>query len=227
MRAHTVHAVIAVKGLELAKTRLADRLPAAARARLVLAMLTDTVTAAAAGGVGAVTVVTPDATVAATARELGAHVLPDPAAGLNAALSAGAAAARATGPVDVLALQADLPALRPSEVRHLLAVAPARGRALVRDHTGEGTAALLARAETAALDPRFGPDSAVRHLGSGAVEPTGSWPGLRLDVDTAADLSAAVTLGVGRATAAVLDDLPWPVHRDVTCGAAPGHTCAG
>ncbi len=226
MRAHTVHAVIAVKGLELAKTRLADLLPAAARGRLVLAMLTDTVTAAAAGGVAEVTVVTPDSEVAATAHELGAHVLADPAGGLNAALVAGAAAARATGPVDVLVLQADLPALRPSEVRRLLSVAPAQGRAVIRDHTGEGTAALLARAGTTALDPRFGPDSAVRHLTSGAVEPAGSWPGLRLDVDTAADLSAAVELGVGRATAAVLDDLGWRVHLDVTCGARHGHTCA-
>ncbi|RJO74963.1 2-phospho-L-lactate guanylyltransferase [Nocardia panacis] len=217
MRPHAVHAVIAVKSLDRAKTRLADRLRPPDRARLVLAMLADTVTAAVAvPQLVSVTVVTPDAQVAALARELGAVPHPEPPRSqdsLNAALRAGAVAVRHRhGPSELLALQADLPALRPAELADMLAAAPAARRALTVDHAGTGTAALLVRDPAAALDPRFGPDSARRHLAAGAVDLGGDWPGLRLDVDTAEDLDLAVELGAGAATGAVLRDIGWPVR---------------
>jgi len=232
MRPDAVHAVIAVKNLERAKSRLAGELPPADRSRLVLAMLSDTVSAALAAGIGSVTVVTPDSRVAAAVRALGCVAHPDPVAGtdlLNSALADAAAAVRARhGAVDLLALQADLPALRPGELADALATAPATGRALVADHTGQGTAALLVRDGTAPLAPLFGPDSARRHADSGAKDLVGAWPGLRLDVDTAADLHAAVRLGVGPATAALLDDIRWPhhVHEQLTRRCDTGHMCA-
>ncbi|MBF6173717.1 2-phospho-L-lactate guanylyltransferase [Nocardia blacklockiae] len=239
MRPDTVHAVIAVKHLDRAKSRLADRLPTGDRSRLVLAMLSDTVCAALTAGLGSVTVVTPDQAVAAAVRELGADAHPDPETvaatppagadnGLNTALAAGAAAVRARhGAVDLLALQADLPALRPDELTDMLATAPA-GRALVADHAGRGTAALLVR-DGVELNPLFGGDSARRHRDSGAKELPGDWPGLRLDVDTEADLERAVALGVGPATAAVLESIGWPehVHRKLTRRYALNHMCAG
>ncbi|MFG3614784.1 2-phospho-L-lactate guanylyltransferase [Nocardia sp. NPDC047654] len=223
MRPHAVHAVIAVKSLDQAKSRLADRLRPEHRARLVLAMLADTVTATAAVvEVGSVTVVTPDPEVADLARALGADVHPEPhgphAGGLNTALAATAAALRgAHGPIDLLALQADLPALRPEELSDMLAAAPRGLRSIVVDHEGSGTAALVVRDPVAALDPRFGPGSARSHIEAGAVDLTGDWPGLRLDVDTAADLDRAVALGAGNATRAVLHDIGWPggVHEPV------------
>ncbi|MFF7941290.1 2-phospho-L-lactate guanylyltransferase [Nocardia gamkensis] len=223
MRPHAVHAVIAVKSLDQAKSRLADRLRPEHRARLVLAMLADTVTATAAvGEVVSVTVVTPDPEVADLARALGADVHPEPrgphAGGLNTALAATAAALRgAHGPIDLLALQADLPALRPEELSDMLAAAPRGLRSIVVDHEGSGTAALVVRDPVAALDPRFGPGSARSHIEAGAVDLTGDWPGLRLDVDTAADLDRAVALGAGNATRAVLHDIGWPggVHEPV------------
>ncbi|MGW4324409.1 2-phospho-L-lactate guanylyltransferase [Nocardia sp. NPDC004573] len=223
MRPHAVHAVIAVKSLDRAKSRLADRLRPEHRARLVLAMLADTVTATAAvAEVVSVTVVTPDPAVADMARALGADVHPEPrqsqAEGLNTALAATAAALRgAHGPVDLLALQADLPALRPEELSGMLAAAPRGLRSIVIDHEGNGTAALVVRDPIAALDPRFGPGSARSHIDAGAVDLTGDWPGLRLDVDTPADLDRAVALGAGNATRAVLRDIGWPsgVHEHV------------
>ncbi len=242
MRPDAVHAVIAVKNLDRAKSRLADRLPAPARSRLVLAMLSDTVTAALAAGLGSVTVVTPDQRVATAVSELGALVHPDPAAGppsdattesgdgLNTALASAAAAVRDRhGVVDLLAIQADLPAVHADELISMLAAAPPAGRAVVVDHTGHGTAALLVRAPAgAALMPRFGPDSARRHRESGAVELLGTWPGLRLDVDTADDLDRAIEIGVGPATAALLRDIDWPggVHEKLIgrC-ATPSHVC--
>ncbi|WP_280500050.1 2-phospho-L-lactate guanylyltransferase [Nocardia farcinica] len=214
MRPHAVHALIAVKRLDQAKSRLADRLRPEHRARLVLAMLADTMTATTSvPGIAAVTVVTPDAAVADLARSLGGHVHPEPAAdsadSLNAALAAPAAGVRARhGGVDLLALQADLPALRPDELADVLATAPRGGRAIVTDHAGTGTAALLVR-DGGELAPAFGPDSARRHIAAGAVDLPGEWPGLRRDVDTAADLERAVELGAGSSTRALLRDIGW------------------
>ena len=50
-------------------------------------------------------------------------------------------------------------------------------------------------------------DSAAAHAASGATELTGDWPGLRQDVDTAADLRTVLDLGPGRHTCALLRDL--------------------
>lgn len=232
MRQHTVHAVIAVKSLDRAKSRLAGELSPPHRARLVLAMLSDTLRAAdAVAAIGSVTVVTPDPAVAELARTRGAAVHPEPAdrspaSGesdrLNAALAATADALRRRhGFIDLLALQADLPALRADELADMLAAAPADARSLVVDHTGTGTAALLARAGTP-LRPRFGPASAARHIADGAVELGGDWPGLRLDVDTVADLDRASALGAGADTRALLRAID---HRAPSSGqrfASPG-----
>ncbi|MFF0545307.1 2-phospho-L-lactate guanylyltransferase [Nocardia thailandica] len=221
MRPHTVHVVLAVKHTDRAKTRLAPLLSPPRRRRLVLAMLADTLGAVlAVPEVLSVSVTTPDPAVAALVAGLGAEVLPEPAgAGLNPALSAAAAAVRDRhGPTHLLALQADLPALRPAELREMLTVAPP-GRAVVADHAGTGTAALLVRDTTAPLMPRFGNDSAHAHRRSGATELTGAWPGLRSDVDTPADLARVAALGTGPETAAVLREIDLPALPP-----APAHT---
>ncbi|WP_336081382.1 2-phospho-L-lactate guanylyltransferase [Nocardia sp. SSK8] len=209
MRSHTVHAVMAVKHIGRAKSRLAEVLTAEQRGQLVLAMFADTVVAVTAvPEVFSLTVVTPDPRVAARAGELGAHVLAEPTGAadpLNAALAAAARDVRDRyGPVALLAVQADLPALRPAELTELLTAAPDGARSVVIDHTGTGTAALLVRDPTAALDPRFGADSARAHRAQGAHPLPGHWPGLRHDVDTPADLAAVRALGVGAYTATVL-----------------------
>ncbi|MEV5393651.1 2-phospho-L-lactate guanylyltransferase, partial [Nocardia farcinica] len=85
---------------------------------------------------------------------------------------------------------------------------PRGGRAIVTDHAGTGTAALLVR-DGGELAPAFGPDSARRHIAAGAVDLPGEWPGLRRDVDTAADLERAVELGAGSSTRALLRDIGW------------------
>jgi 2-phospho-L-lactate guanylyltransferase len=196
--------IIAVKRLSSAKTRLAPTFPARAREGVVLAMLIDTITAAAAvGSLQRITVVTPDDAAAAAAAELSVDVLRDPTPDahpdpLNNALLA--AARSVTGSmVNIVALQGDLPALQTQELTEAIAAARPRRRSFVADRHGTGTAALFAFG--AALDPLFGRDSATRHRRSGAVELTGAWPGLRCDVDTPEDLAAARRLGVGAATA--------------------------
>jgi 2-phospho-L-lactate guanylyltransferase len=133
------------------------------------------------------------------------HRLVQSGTGLNEALIEADAAVRKQWPGDhVAALVGDLPALRPEELQAALARAAEHPQAFVADASGEGTT-LLTAAATARLAPAFGPRSAARHGLFAYFVPAG--PGLRLDVDTAADLEQARALGLGPATAAVLDDI--------------------
>jgi 2-phospho-L-lactate guanylyltransferase len=196
-------AVVPVKPLGAAKTRLRGAVPQPSHPGLVLAMARDTVAATlACPAVQRLVAVCDDPLVRAALVGAGATCLPDtPAAGLNAALTFGA---RAAGGAPVVALTADLPAMRPADLAAALAEAARLGRrAFVPDLEGSGTV-LLAAPAGVALDPHFGPGSAAAHLRSGAVRLDGDWPSLRRDVDTAADLDAAADLGLGAHTGEVL-----------------------
>jgi len=196
--------IIAVKRLAAAKTRLAPVFSARTRETVVLAMLIDTLTAAACvGSVGSITVITPDEAAGAAAADLGANVLADPTPEghgdpLNNAITA--AEKEVAGSFsNIVVLQGDLPALQTQELSGAIVAARHHQRSFVADRLATGTAALFAFGT--ALDPKFGPDSSARHRRSGAIELTGAWPGLRCDVDTPADLAVARRLGVGAATA--------------------------
>jgi 2-phospho-L-lactate guanylyltransferase len=174
-------AIIAVKRLTAAKTRLAPIFSAATREAIV----------------------TPDEVAADAARQLGADVLADPTPTghhnpLNNAIMAAEARLRATTS-NIVVLQGDLPALQPQELSEALAAARTYPRSFVGDRHGTGTSALFAFGVP--LEPRFGVDSAAHHRHSGAIELTGAWPGLRCDIDTPDDLQTARRLGVGPATA--------------------------
>lgn len=202
-RVGDVALIVAVKRLASAKTRLSPVFTAQAREALVLAMLVDTLTAAAAvPDLAAITVITPDAHAAAAATGLGARVLPDPTPAdhrdpLNNAITV--AERELLGSyANVLVLQGDLPALQPAELAEAITAARHHRRSFVTDRQGNGTALLAAFGVP--LQPLFGADSAQRHRHSGAVELSGRWPGLRCDVDTPDDLAAARTVGLGAAT---------------------------
>lgn len=207
--------IVAVKRLAAAKTRLAPVFSAPMREHVVLAMLVDTLAAAA--GVSAVrriTVVTPDELAAAAATELGADVLfdPTPAGHPDPLNNAIVVAERVVSEsvADIVVLQGDLPALRSEELAGAIAAASRHQRSFVADRLGTGTAALCAFGT--ALDPRFGPNSAAQHRLSGAVELTGEWPGLRCDIDTPDDLAVARHLGIGRATSQAVAASPSQPH---------------
>lgn len=191
--------VVPVKRLAVAKSRLGV-LGDAARRALALAFAEDVVRAAlACPAVHRVLVVTDDEAAARTLRALGADVAPDPpGAGLNQALGHGARLLAADA--GVAALSADLPALRPADLD--AALSATTGRAVVADAAGTGTT-LLAAVRGVALRPAFGERSLAAHLRSGAL-PLSAAPGLRCDVDTPEDLRAALALGVGLSTAAVM-----------------------
>ncbi|HYT10663.1 MAG TPA: 2-phospho-L-lactate guanylyltransferase [Mycobacteriales bacterium] len=197
--------VVPVKRLDMAKSRLyAAGRPRPEHAALALALALDTVSAAAASpAVARVVVVTDDPDAAAAVRAAGAVVVADePDAGLNPALTHGAARAATLAPADGVALlSADLPALRPAELSAALVAGAPYPRSFVADAAGSGTT-LLAAGPGVPPRPGYGRGSAATHRRSGAVPLTGDWPSLRRDVDTPADLAAAAVLGLGAATRA-------------------------
>ncbi len=133
------------------------------------------------------------------------HVVVQRASGLNAAMDEGRAYADDRWPdAGAVALVGDLPALRPHELDAALTQAGRVRLGFVPDHTGHGTTMLTAAAGQPFV-ARFGPGSAVAHAEIATALTAG--PGLRTDVDTAADLAAAAELGVGPRTAAVLSYL--------------------
>jgi len=193
--------LVPVKRLDAAKSRLRGALDGVPHHRLALALALDTVTAVLACRlVRQVLVVTDDPAAGAALRRLGARVVGDPPhPGLNPAVTHGAS--MVTG--RVAALAADLPALRPAELRAALSDAGRHEvRHFVPDLPGTGTV-LLTAPPGVPLDPRFGVGSAAAHAASGAHPLTGCWPSLRRDVDIASDLHEAAGIGLGRHTAAL------------------------
>lgn len=215
----TTVAVLAVKHLSAAKSRLTERPVTESHRRLVLAMFDDTLAAVRAAGVDRIVVVSPDPLICRTAADRGALTVADPpapatpaappAAGsdrLNAALRHGAATARLCWgpPARIAYIQADLPAVRPASLRAALARSATESAAFVADRNGTGTSVLFATPE---FPPRFGPGSAAAHRQGGAVEldpGARRWPDLAADVDTPDDLDHVLRLGTGPATLAAL-----------------------
>ncbi|GEB62261.1 2-phospho-L-lactate guanylyltransferase [Streptomyces gardneri] len=199
------HLVLPLKPLALAKSRLAAATGALLRPRLALAFAEDTVGAALnCARVRDVVVVTDDPTAGAALAALGARIVPDlPAAGLNAALEHGVRSIRERrSHARVAALNADLPALRTTELARVLDTARKFPRAFLADAAEIGTT-FLSAGPGIKLEPAFGGASRLRHLSSGAVEIrlTGV-DSVRRDVDTGEDLAEARALGLGPRTAA-------------------------
>ncbi|WP_406173800.1 2-phospho-L-lactate guanylyltransferase [Streptomyces sp. NBC_00996] len=196
--------VVPLKPLARAKSRLADTAADGLRPGLALAFAQDTVAAAlACAVVRDVAVVTDDALAGRELAALGARIVPDePGGGLNAALAHGAGVVRSWRPDGaVAALNADLPALRSTELRRVLDAAAEFPRAFLPDAAAIGTT-LLAAGPGRELLPAFGTDSRARHRASGARElRLDAVDSVRQDVDTGEDLRAALALGVGPRTA--------------------------
>ncbi|MGD1220347.1 MULTISPECIES: 2-phospho-L-lactate guanylyltransferase [Streptomyces] len=205
--------VVPLKPLARAKSRLADTAADGLRPGLALAFAQDTVAAVlACAAVLDVAVVTDDVLAGRELAALGARVVPDePGGGLNAALAHAAAVVRSRSPESaVAALNADLPALRPTELARVLDAAAEFPRSFLPDAAAIGTT-LLAASPGRELLPAFGTESRARHRASGAVEiGLDAVDSVRQDVDTGDDLRAALALGVGPRTAAVAAHLLLP-----------------
>jgi len=206
--ASSAGAVVALKPSEYAKSRL--DLPPPLRQRLAETMALDTLRALTAA-VAQVVVVSEQPALASRLGRAGirATVLPEPAEpGMNAALAYGAERLRADGFGTVLACVGDLPALRVASVDRVLRAARGLTRAFLPDVSGVGTTMLVAL--DGPLLPDFTGRSADRHERGGAIPLTEDRLGepladARRDVDTEVDLAAAIGLGVGPFTTALVN----------------------
>jgi 2-phospho-L-lactate guanylyltransferase len=189
--------VVPLKSLRTAKSRLA--VPAPDRADLTLAMLLDTLDAVQQVAGCVALVVTDDSRAMDAVSARGVAVTGgEPRGDLNTAVVFGAATARDRwGDVPVALLVADVPAVRPAELREALAAAAAYETSFVADRSGDGTTLVCCRGPVVTA---YGPGSAADHRVRGFAELAGPWPGLRTDVDTVEDLAIASALGLGRAT---------------------------
>lgn len=195
--------IVPVKPAAVGKSRLTD--VGTDREALARAIALDTIAAAAAADlVSRVIVVTDDEGVRTEFRRSRiVEVIPEgDIRGLDAAIALGAAVAGQS--TARAALLGDLPALRAADLDVALELAASVERGLVPDAETTGSTLVTARAGAVWVSA-FGEDSAARHRLLGctdlAVERDST---LRRDVDTAAQLSQAVTLGVGAHTSAVL-----------------------
>jgi 2-phospho-L-lactate/phosphoenolpyruvate guanylyltransferase len=192
-------ALVPIRGLETAKTRLGEDLDAEERVELVTRLLRRTLVATRdARRIAGTIVVTMDPDAAGIAKELRAIGLVERAPGLNEAIAAARSVAVARGATAILVLPADLPSVSSSAVDGLLLhadglPAPQALVVLVPDRHGIGTNALLVSPPDA-IGPSFGEASRATHearaAAAGARYEELDGP-LSLDLDTPADLLAA------------------------------------
>jgi len=198
-------ALVPVRSLSGAKSRLGEPLDPEERADLILALLRRTVEAArAARRLVGVMVVSMDPDLLERARAMGAATLRQETDGLNEALAEARLAAGAA--TAVIALPGDLPGVTASAIDGLaeaaeLAMRRAPDRpvvVLVPDRHGSGTNALLLAPPTA-IDFSFGEGSRAAH--AAAAEAAGATyleldGPLSFDVDTPDDLLEADRRGL-------------------------------
>jgi 2-phospho-L-lactate guanylyltransferase len=195
--------VVPLKALPAAKSRLAQSLGPQVHEDVVRALRVDTLDAVRRAG-------TVDRLVVVSDRPLpeedglGADAfIVQRSRGLNGALRDAADVAATRWPEEgIAALVGDLPALTAGELEDALERAAGHDRAFAPDAAGTGTT-LLTAAPGRRLRPSFGASSATRH--ARLAVPVEAGPGLRCDVDSAADLLAAAALRLGPATTAALE----------------------
>jgi 2-phospho-L-lactate guanylyltransferase len=196
-----VVAIVPVRPLGRARSRLGDLLDAEERRDLVLRLADRTIRAVVGtAGVTETLVITPDDEVRDLASRAGARPLRQRSRGLNDGLREARDEALAGGATAVLILPIDLPAISPVAIGDVLATAERESPplvAIVGDRHGRGTNALLL-APPDVIDVHFGGDSHDAHVaaaieaGAALLELDGP---LSIDLDTPDDLLLAEASG--------------------------------
>lgn len=188
-----VVAVVPLKALEQAKSRLVGHLDEASRRELAGWMFARVVGACrAASQVRAVLVVAGDRAAAGLAHELGVAVIVEPEPGLAAALGA---ADRATADAPAtLVVAADLPLAGAVDI-DTVCRAGRSGPCVVVAPTADGGTGALLRRPAGVIETAYGAESAAAHLQAAAAAGVRALrvdvPALGLDVDTAEQLRVA------------------------------------
>ena len=169
-------ALVPLKSLDVAKSRLGEVLDAEQRHALALRMLTRVIDACQGAGLE-VAIVSSDPLAYIAARELGTTVIDDGGEDLTGSVQRGLAAYADVELVVVIA--ADLPYVETEDVEALIAAAAP----LAIAPSPDGRTNAIAARPPSAFTPAYGDDSAARHGGTPVVR-----PGLARDLDTPADL---------------------------------------
>jgi len=156
--------LVPAKALDRAKGRLAALLTEDERRQLALAMLEDVVKALqAVPEIDSVAVISPDAEVLDAARALAAEAIEEPPSvrGLNQALAHGLSV-MSSRPDALLVVLADVPAVKPSDVKEMLDALPADRGVVIAPSSARGTSALALRPPDV-IPFRFGEQSFQDH----------------------------------------------------------------
>lgn len=190
----SLYAVVPVKDLAGAKSRLGPVLDLEGRATLTLTMMRNVLSALREAGLERAYVVSPDPDVLDAAESASAVPLRQKGRGMNQALEEAREKAVADGATSLLVLPADLPLLRAPDVEAVVETgAEGEGKlvAVAPDAAGKGTNALLLSPPDA-LPFLFGPDSFAAHVEAarqrGVEARVVERPNLGFDLDTADDL---------------------------------------
>ena len=196
----TYRAIIPVKSLNEAKSRLATHLTLHQRENLVLDMLHHVLQALRESNVlEQVSVVSSDQRVLRQAQAWGAQAVVEEMPGHNAALHAAALLELAAGTSALLTIAADLPLLHPGDIRMLAAQSAQHAVVLAPARDGTGTNAILVRPPLA-VPYLFGANSLQCYQQAARQREPGSTLyrsiGLALDIDTIDDLDDLYELQV-------------------------------
>jgi 2-phospho-L-lactate/phosphoenolpyruvate guanylyltransferase len=185
-------ALIPVKSLTQAKSRLANDLSREQRAKLVIDMLKHVVCVLQnVEMLSSIAVISPDQQVLRLANSWGINAYPEEVHGHNPALDAAARRELRTGASGLLTISADLPLLEANEIELMLDLAHRYQVVLGASHEGTGTNALLLRPPLA-IPYLFGSGSLQSH--EQAAKERGlsvicyNSTGTALDIDTIHDL---------------------------------------
>ncbi|MDX6227310.1 MAG: 2-phospho-L-lactate/phosphoenolpyruvate guanylyltransferase [Frankiales bacterium] len=206
--------LVPLKAPVAAKSRL-TLASALLRTELVLAMAADvTAVALSCPRVALVLVVAESSEGLEPLQRMGATVVVDPSGqGLNGSLryAAGLAAAR-DHTYGIASLVADVAGVTVDQLTRALDASASAGTAFVPDAAGRGTTFVAAR-QWGSFLPEYGLHSRRLHVEAGFTELVLSdATGLRLDVDTIADLAAVSAVGPGPRTRSVLARIDGPLQ---------------
>ena len=177
-----------MKNLDDAKSRLGDRLDAAARRTLGITMLTDVLNAT--DPWAHRWLVTADSDAKSVGSAMGCEIVNDSGGGLNHAVERGTLRARQMGAATLLVLPCDLPLVSAEDIKFLF---EEEAEVVIAPSSDGGTSALLRRPPNV-TPASYGPGSAARHAAAassaGLSVKVVALASLSLDIDTPDDLAA-------------------------------------